>query len=263
MLWGVGFILWGKGLSMIGISLGYTIAFGLVAMVGSILPLIIFNPGQILSVATLIILFGIFICVFGMIISGRAGILREKLVESVDTPVESNKGVMNKGLIFVILAGIFSGCLNLGFSYGNSIGETAITAYKNEPWIATLNIWLLLFAGCFLVCGSYSIYLLFKNRTWILFYGKGTSRDLLLVITMAILHFANLFLYGMGAYFLGSSGKAVGWAINFSLALMVANVFGIATGEWADATVKIKRQLYFGITLLIAGSVILGIGSNL
>jgi L-rhamnose-H+ transport protein len=261
MLWGLGFILWGKGLALTGISLGYTIAFGLVAMVGSVIPLLLASEGNDFSKANMVILSGILICLAGIIVSGIAGKNRETLHS--DTRDGVNRKMFIKGLLFVILAGLFSGCLNIGFTYGSVIVERSISIYNNKPWIATLNIWLLLFVGCFVVSGSYTLILHIKNSSFRNYVSNNSGKDMMKILLMAVLHFLNLFLYGAGAYLLGKSGNAVGWAINFSLALMVANIFGILSGEWKGINQSTKVSLYSGVLLLVIGSVILGIGNNI
>lgn len=261
MLWGLGFILWGKGLALTGISLGYTIAFGLVAIVGSVIPLLLASGGNDFSKGNMVILTGILICLAGIIVSGIAGKNRESLQNVTKGGV--NRKLFLKGLLFVVLAGLFSGCLNIGFTYGAVIVERSISIYNNKPWMATLNIWLLLFAGCFIVSGSYTLILHIKNRSFRNYISNNSGKDMMKILLMAVLHFLNLFLYGAGAYLLGKSGNVVGWAINFSLALVVANIFGILSGEWKGIHLGTKVSLYGGVLLLVIGSVILGIGNNI
>jgi hypothetical protein len=62
---------------------------------------------------------------------------------------------------------------------------------------------------------------------------------------------AGIALYGSGAGRLGPLGASLGWGILMSSMVLVANAFGIATGEWADAPAASKRQLALGVLLLV------------
>jgi hypothetical protein len=62
---------------------------------------------------------------------------------------------------------------------------------------------------------------------------------------------------------LGRIGTSVGWAINISASLIVANLFGFATGEWRAAPWNSTRWILAGLAILIAAMGILGYGNSM
>ena len=58
-------------------------------------------------------------------------------------------------------------------------------------------------------------------------------------------------LYGTGARMLGDLGPSLGWTILMSTMVVVANLAGLLTGELKGAPSGSKRQLLFGVLLLI------------
>jgi hypothetical protein len=68
---------------------------------------------------------------------------------------------------------------------------------------------------------------------------------------MGVMWMAGIALYGAGARKLGPLGASLGWGILMSSMVLVANVFGLATGEWTSAPAASKRQLGYGVLLLV------------
>ena len=85
--------------------------------------------------------------------------------------------------------------------------------------------------------------------------------NMLLILVMALFHDASLIIYGLGAYLLGALGTSVGFAIFEAGSIMVANVSGLATGEWAEAGKKSKQWLYGGLLVMIIGIVVVSLGN--
>ena len=59
----------------------------------------------------------------------------------------------------------------------------------------------------------------------------GSSRNFLLVGSMGAMWLAGMTLYGMGASRLGKIGSSIGWALVMSLMVLIANLWGLSTGE--------------------------------
>ena len=74
-LWGIGMLLWGKAIDYIGLSLGFSIFIGTIVFIGSLLPFFIYGLPASNVLTTIII--GILVILVGIIMNGRAGILRE------------------------------------------------------------------------------------------------------------------------------------------------------------------------------------------
>ena len=79
-MWGIGGLTFGLTVRYLGIALGYAIVLGLCAAFGTLVPPIF--SGQLASMAKTssgqVILFGVFICIGGIALSGKAGMCKEK-----------------------------------------------------------------------------------------------------------------------------------------------------------------------------------------
>jgi L-rhamnose-H+ transport protein len=88
LLWGIGGLTYGLGVRYLGVSLGSSIILGLCMVFGSLVPSIYyqFSPQEgkdtISAIAGstwgLTVLFGLFVCVIGIVLCGKAGILKER-----------------------------------------------------------------------------------------------------------------------------------------------------------------------------------------
>ena len=262
-LWGCGFCCWGYGLSMVGLSLGYSLTMGTMALVGSMVPFFIGSAQKALTLPGVTVVAGVLICVLGVVINGYAGVQREKSQIVDATHAEPNRKRMWRGLAVCILAGVLSSGLNIAFYVGNSIGKIAETsqALGNPAWLAGLSTWTLVFLGGAISSVGYSIFLLTKHGTWNRFTCVGTGRNLLLAFLMGVGHFACIFFYGIGGWRLGELGTSVGFAVFQSGSLLVVNGLGVLGGEWDDASSQSRRWLLIGLTTLILGIVVVSFGN--
>jgi len=260
-LWGCGMIFFGLGISMVGMALGYSIMMGLGVLFGSIVPLLTQNQEVAFTTGGLVVLSGILVCTLGVGVCGRAGVLRER--SEVGAGESSKASNILIGLVVCVVGGIMGATINIGFSYGASIIDLSISKYGNSPGIAAMTVWVVIFWGGLLASGSYAIYLLFRNQTWKHFVGPHACRDLTMSFFMASFHFLILFFYGMAAYHLGTLGTSVGWAAHMSLSLVLANLLGFMTGEWRGSSRVSRAWLYTGLSMLIGGIGILGVGNSM
>lgn len=261
-LWGVGMTCFGLGVSKLGISLGYAVIMGLSVLVGSVVPLLSQHASEALTAAGLLAMTGIGTCTAGVAVCGRAGALREGAIHRSNGHATPQAGQFVQGLVICILAGVLGSSINLAFCYAGEIVRLSQQQYGNSPPIATLSAWILVFWGGFLATGPYSAFLLTKNATWKNFTGENVGFNLTMAATMGLLHFLILFLYGIGAYYLGKLGTSVGWAACLSSGLLIANVAGFMTGEWRGASRQSRHCLFAGLAVLILGMCILGLANQ-
>ncbi len=154
--YGFGGLSFGKAINHIGYSLTYTLAIGISAVLGTLLPLIVLGdiseffdkPGGG------IVLTGMILSVTGVAICGWAGFNKEKDLKSGPA---GNKGFsMTTGLLLTIVAGVLSGVFNLSLEFGQPIADLAV---KNGVGSFEGNAKLVVStAGCFnkfyLVCSD-------------------------------------------------------------------------------------------------------------
>ena len=260
MLWGVGCITYGAAIHLVGLSLGISVIMGTVLSVGSLLPLATLHPEKIPTRGGCMTLAGIVTALVGSILAGRAAALKERERTQPESPGLA-RGTRSWiwGLCLAALSGLTSCCLNFGFAFSTRISDLA--AEMGTPaWAAGMAIWLLVFLGGFVVCGAFSAAMLTRNRTWSRFREQGAGRDLLWGISMGVLHFAGVGLYGIGAYHIGVLGTSLGFAAFTSVTIIVSNSLGFLTGEWRGAGRRSTRVIVSAIFLLVLSVCLLAVG---
>ena len=260
--WGLGTMLFGIGVNMIGLSLGYAIIMGVNTAFGSLLPMVVLSRSDLNTKAGHIILAGICTCIAGVFVCGYAGMIKERGADNATRSGgdRSYRGAVLKGMLVCVLAGLLAAFMNFGFAFAQEIAQKA-HEHGVSSSIAGLATWLAVFAGSFpavlIGCG----WLQLKRGTYRNNLGPGSTRDLWLTVALGALWFGAIFLYGVGAFRLGRIGTSVGWAINISAQLLVANLLGFATGEWSGAPKGSVRWILAGLGVVIASMAIMAYGN--
>src|SRR5438045_3487013 len=109
VLWGIGGLTYGLGVRYLGMSLGNSVVLGFCSAFGAIVPSIYYNmvptagKTSFTDMATstwgLIVLAGVVICLLGIYISGRAGMLKERELPAEAKQASVQEFNLSKGLI--------------------------------------------------------------------------------------------------------------------------------------------------------------------
>lgn len=252
LLWGTGATLFGLGISRVGLALGFALILGITASFGSLIPMAILHPEQLLLKRGIALIVGTVIMVLGLILLALAGRTRER---DLGEGSGHRSGFMG-GLVICIFSGIFSSMMNFAFVFGDELRLRALQSGASNAMAAN-PIWALTVTAGFVANFLYCVYLLNKNRTWGLF-GKGNpSACWLLGISTGLLWFGGTVLYGMGAASMGALGSIVGWPIFMTLDIIVGLFWGAVSGEWRGASRHALIYNWAGVgVLLVAISVI-------
>ena len=213
----------------------------------------------------MVIIAGIFVIMLGIIANGKAGLLREKF-ENKEASEKKDSSVMKTGIIMCVIGGLCAAGFNLSYHVADNIGHIGTISqeqYGNSPWIARLAVMLPSFIGSGIATVAYFIIQLSKNKTWNNFSAKGSTKNWMLLLIMALVYCTSLIIYGLGAYKLGALGTSVGFAIFQSGCIMVANLLGIFTGEWKNAGDQSKQWLNAGLAVMCIGIVIVAYGNKI
>jgi L-rhamnose-H+ transport protein len=263
-LWGFGAIMFGQAVSAVGISLTNTIALAISASLGSLLPMFILNPSSLSSKHGLMVLAGTAIAIVGMVVSGKAGTLREKNHRALNKVEAEGEGTlvgrrrpMRVGMILCIGAGILSAVFNIGFSFAQPIIAAGIHA-GHAASDGTNLVWLLLLGSGGIVNVIFCVYLLIKNGSARKFLLPGLGRLSVSTLLMGLFWGGAIFVYGEASTRLGSLGPALGWPLFLTTGLLVSNVCGVFTGEWKSTAVNTKWWMGWGLVLLAAAILVLG-----
>ena len=253
-LWGIGGIMFGVSVPYIGLSLTMGIVMGLAGSAGSLIPL--FQIENATSQPSFpYIIGGLIISLIGVAITAKAGIDRDKLINSS----RKSKNIL-KGLLIAVACGLLSSLLNVGFANAAPIAEKA-----QEFGVITRNsslaAWVVVLWGAFIMNFSYAIILLFKNNTWSTFSLKNSVNAYKWSFIAGFCWFAALGVYGQGAALLGEIGPVIGWPILLGLSLIISNYWAYNAGEWNNAK-KPFNKLLIGLFVLIISAVVLGLGNS-
>jgi len=234
------------------------------------MPLALFNAHHILTPHGCVILAGVAVCVAGVVVSGRAGMLKERSLKQ-DAPGpepadETGSAIKRPKMLIGVVIGVVSGilCACYAVAWGFASVKEGINALAAPPlnpqwaaaWAATAMI---LWGGAVSAC-LYCALQLTKNKTWGHLARPGVGLVLVLAAAMAVLHDAAIFFFGLGSLKLGDLGVPVGYPVFMSFAIIVGNVHGFRTGEWKGASRQSVAWIVAGIALLIVGVCLLAQG---
>ena len=280
LLWGIGGLTYGLGVRYLGVSLGSTIILGLCAVFGSLIPSVYYNffpkigKDTITILATThwgqLVLLGISLCVIGIIICGKAGIIKEKELFSGKADVEDNKEYrFGLGIFVAIVSGVLSACFNFGIEAGKTMADAA-----NEIWKAAHpargnflfqnNVtYIVILWGGLTTNFVWCMILNARNKT----FGNYTDRNkpllknYLFSALAGTTWFLQFFFYGMGESRLGNGASS--WILHMAFIILVANIWGLWLKEWKGVSKKAISTLIAGITIIIISVIIVGYGNSI
>jgi L-rhamnose-H+ transport protein len=258
--WGFGAIMFGQSVSAIGIALANTFVLAISSAFGSLLPMLFLAPQKLHERAGRMILIGIAIEICGIVLCGRAGVLRERASREDEKTQRGDLVGKARPLAIALLLVVGSGLLSAVFNIGFALAQP-IAVYGQQQGLSvfasTNLIWVLMLGGGAVSNLGFCVYLLMKNRSVAKFYQPGSQRLYLLGAIMALLWGGSIFVYGAATPRLGSLGISIGWPLSLATGLLVANIVGLLLGEWKGAPRGSLPWMFSGIAILIVAIVVL------
>ncbi len=244
--WGVAQVLFGLAVDSIGMALPFSIAAGMSAAIGSVVPLLRVNSAEVLSARGVTILTGVFLIGLGLTVCGVAGAKREttRLARGMKSHSRYRLGVA-----LAVGSGMGSAMINFGLVFGAPIITAARQHGASSLW-ASNSVWLPLMLAGAVPNLAYCFYLMRKNRRVRDLVKTRPAVNWLLAATMALFWFGSISIYGIASNKLGSWGTTLGWPLFTSLIVITADVLGIAAGEWKHAANPFWIQTA-GISVLV------------
>lgn len=265
LLWGAGSMTLGMSFAFIGLSLAYSLNYGAQIIFGAVAPMALHHPGRILTAQGGVVLLGVAVCVSGVVLAGRAGILKDRGPKQDSAAGPSFAGGLARpkmlaGLIIAVVSGVLCACYGVAASYTGDVAAAA-KQHANEPWrVSWATTAVILWGGAVSSC-LYCALLLARNGTWRRLAAPGSGFVLFVALLMALLHNGALFFFNLGFPMLGELGVSVGYASFMSLAIIVGNAHGFRTGEWKGAPRQSILWMFAGIAVLILGVCVLAAGN--
>lgn len=251
-IWGLGAIMFGKGIHYLGLSLSLPIMQGLINSIGTIVPILLRDPWELLQPSGIKIMVGVGIMIIGIVLFSIAGKKKEESTQAGNTHPLSH---FRKGLFICLLAGVLGPMINFAFVYGIPLQEKAV-ALGASPFYATNSVWSVALSAGFIMNGLECVHLFRREKSWER-YKYNLNSGLLFAGFAGVIWYLSIMFYGMGSNMIGAMGASVGWAVMQSVAIIVGNVAGILHGEWKNATKEAIYLMVLGLVALIIGVIII------
>ncbi|MCD8739261.1 L-rhamnose/proton symporter RhaT [Mucilaginibacter roseus] len=278
LLWGIGGLTYGLGVRYLGVSLGSTIILGLCAVFGSIIPSVYYNfnpqPGKdtitdmVQNPWGQVVLLGILVCVIGIIICGRAGMLKER--DMAVNPQAKNKDYrFGLGILVAIVSGVLSACFNFGIEAGKAMATVANAAWQVQHpqrgnFLFSNNVtYVVILWGGFTTNFIWCMTLNARNKTFANYTDSSTPllKNYIFSALAGTTWFMQFFFYGMGESKLGNGASS--WILHMASIILIANLWGLALKEWKGVSGKAKKTLIAGIVTIIISVLLVGYGNSL
>lgn len=252
--YGFGGLSFGKAINHIGYSLTYTLAIGTSAVLGTILPLLVFGGLGSFFAKTggSVVLTGMLLSVLGVMICGWAGFKKERDLSV--SAAEKRKFNMTTGLLLALAAGVLSGVFNLSLEYGKPIADMAA---RNGAGNFEGNAKLIIStSGCFTVNLIWFIIAGIREKTLGEFVASKQlpaatiTRNWLWSAFAGMLWCFQFLFYGLGHVKMGNFQFA-SWVLHMSMLIFFSYIVGVLMKEWKNVTSRTYVILILGLVILI------------
>lgn len=270
VLWGIGGLTYGLGVRYLGMSLGNSVVLGFCSAFGALVPSLYYNifpsPGKTTFVELLtttwgqVVLAGVAICLVGIYICGKAGVMKEKEMGEEEKKKSVAEFNMGKGLMVAITSGILSSCFNFGIEAGKPMAEEAVARGLNPLYQNNVTYVVLLWGGLttnFIWC----MILNARNKTFGNYVDPGTPllNNYVFAALAGATWFLQFFFYGMGESKLGNGASS--WILHMAFIILIANLWGIALKEWHGVSKRTLSFIILGIGMIILSVLVVGFGN--
>lgn len=333
LLWGIGGLTYGLGVRYLGVSLGSSIILGLCMVFGSLVPSLYYQVvpqegkdtiSAILDSAWgLTVLGGLLICIGGIVLCAKAGVLKERELKAREEggnsaqptnklrPVKPQRPVLvseavaadngsatpvfeevavtaeappsahgapasgmeykfGLGLTLSIISGLLSACFNFGLEAGAPMADAANELWKAANPAATSEFlyqnnvtYVVVLWGGLTTNLFWCMLLNSRNRSFGDYRNKKTPllKNYLLSALAGTTWFLQFFFYGMGESKLGNGASS--WILHMTFIILIANMWGLGSGEWKGVSKKARFLLLAGVATMIGAVLVVGYGNYL
>jgi L-rhamnose-H+ transport protein len=270
VLWGIGGLTYGLGVRYLGMSLGNSVVLGFCSAFGAIVPSIYYAivPTEGKTSITemfsttwgLVVLLGVVVCLVGIYICGRAGMMKEKELSDEVKKASVQEFNLVKGLTVAIASGILSSCFNFGIEAGKPMAEAAVSLGLNPLYQNNVTYVVLLWGGLTTNL-IWCMILNARNKSFGDYANAKTPllKNYFFSALAGTTWFLQFFFYGMGESKLGNGASS--WILHMAFIILVANVWGIVLKEWQAVSNKTKTTIAVGIATIILSVLIVGYGN--
>ncbi|MCL5279733.1 MAG: L-rhamnose/proton symporter RhaT [Planctomycetes bacterium] len=302
LMWGLGGLTFGLTMRYLGMSLGMAVALSYCSAFGTLMPPL-FNGTLVQKFSTTSghwIGLGIIVCLVGIVVTGLAGISKDR-----EMPEDKKKEVIKEFSFWKgIAVATFSGILSASFAYGL---DAAAPIAELSAQHGTTTLWTGLPKLCVVLLGGFTtnfiwcVLLNYKNGTGHQYFRPAPRREMpprgamleaivetpigeavvdvpatavnavaavpmlanyLFCALAGVTWYMQFFFYTMGETQMGQY-KFSSWTLHMASIIIFSSLWGIALKEWRGSSGGTKRKLALGLALLILSTMIIGYGNYL
>lgn len=263
-IYGFGGMSFGLAIKKIGFSLTYTIAIGLSAVIGTLVPLFINGTFEeyFSQNGSNIIAFGMILSIVGVTICGWAGFKKEEDLKQLGS--KNNQFKMLSGMLLAIVGGVLSAVFNISLEFGQPIADLAAERgagvfEQNAKMIVST-------AGCFATNLVWFLVIGIKQKTLKEFTAKSgipllqRTKNFGWSALAGTLWFSQFFFYGLGHVHMGKF-QFISWVLHMSMLIFFSYIVGVLLKEWKQVSKGTYILLILGLVILVTSFVIMTWGS--
>ena len=305
-MWGAGGLTFGLTMRYLGMSLGMAIALGYTAAFGTLIPPLFdgsFFSEVLVTTGGQITLFGVLVCLLGIVFAGVAGQTKEQEMPEEEKKAAIKEFDFKKGIAVATFSGIMSAAFAYGLKAGDPIKAETLRHGTTTLWQG-LPVLVVVLLGGFTTNFVWCTYLLIRNRTAYQYTSpivKHPAPDrahepILETPTdapaeemaehAAVLATAdgdrrvpllNNYVFSAIAgvtwylqfffYTMGETQmgrfKFSSWTLHMASIIIFSSLWGIALHEWRGASRKAKGYLALSLAVLVGSTIVIGYGNYL
>lgn len=281
LLWGVGGLTFGLTMRYLGIALGYSLALGISAVIGTLVPPLF--KGELIQIAATgsgqVMLLGVFICISGIALSGKAGTSKQKELGDKEQSTSIAEFDFKKGLALALFSGVMSSFMAYAFAAGKPIADIALIQGSPAIW-QNLPVLIVILAGGFVTNFIWCAFLATKNKSWSELYAndnKGSVNvsnktswshqktsffNIMFCALAGLTWYMQFFFYGVGTTMMGAY-EFSSWTLHMASIIVFSTLWGLALKEWRGASIATQTWNLSGLGVLILSMVVIGWGNTL
>ncbi len=272
LLWGIGGLTFGLAMRYLGMSLGMSVALGYCSVFGALVPSIYYGIHPVAgktNIGTLVassggqmIVFGVLVCLVGIAICGRAGMMKEKELDDATKRAGVAEFSLRKGLIVATISGILSACFNFGIEAGKDMAGVAVANGAN-PLFQNNVIFVVLLWGGLTTNFIWSMILNARNKS---FGDYSNPKSPLLknygwAALAGTTWFLQFFFYGMGESKLGNGASS--WILHMAFIILISNAWGLLLKEWKGVSRRTFTTVLTGVGVILLSVLLVGWGNSM
>lgn len=242
-------ILFGVGLSRVGMTLANSLSNGVSLVLGSFVPLVIQHRNEVTGKIGITLIIGLLLSLIGVIICAVAGAQQtgDSAYSEVDYKSRSRTFIALQGVGLCIAAGLLTPLLNFGIAFADDYMLIARKHGASEVFM-TFAFYIPYLGTSFVSNAIYCFILWKRNQTHKQFRDPSAPKFVMMAASMAVIWMVGMLFYGWAMPSMKSYGPVIGWPISLVSTSIASAIVEYLYGDWHG---KAWNTLKYGLMALI------------